>query len=426
MPDRPNILFVFTDQQHFGSISALGCEHARTPAMDRLVAEGVAFGEVYATDPVCAPCRSSFFTGRMPCETGVWKNELGLIDSLPTLGQWIGDRSDYRRIYAGKWHLIDCKTYDIPGFDVISTGVNCEGNLSDTTITRAAEAYLRRHDRNEPLLMVVSYQQPHDVCGWITLNADPSAALRHPEIADRLPPLPPNAEPVDGEPQRVGRKRGSQPSAKAPWSEQHWRYYLWCYYRQVEMVDTEIGRLLRTLDETGLADETVVIFTSDHGEGLGRHELVTKSMPYDETARLPLVIRHPGRVAPGRRDDAHLVSALDVFPTICDYAGVDPPAELLGRSIRPLAEGRDAPGREYVIAACDQGEGRLVRTARHRYVAFRNDPNEMLFDLAADPGETTNLAADPTHADALAYHRRLLREWEARMAYTPDAPRYYD
>jgi arylsulfatase A-like enzyme len=146
--------------------------------------------------------------------------------------------------------------------------------------------------------------------------------------------------------------------------------------------------------------------------------MVLKNYLYDEAARVPLVVSCPDRMREDRRDRAHLVCGLDVMPTVCDYAGVETPGGVKGRSLRPLLQGDDVQWHEFVASEV-QKTGRMIRTDRHKYVTYEGDPVEQLFDMRADPGETRNLAPDATHADTLEAHRKLLRDWEAGLDRAP-------
>jgi arylsulfatase A-like enzyme len=205
-------------------------------------------------------------------------------------------------------------------------------------------------------------------------------------------------------------------------SDEQWRYYLYIYYRQVEMLDAEVGRLLDALDDTKQAKNTVVIFTADHGDGRGRHMNVSKWYPYEESVKVPMLLSCPDRMEAGLRDTTHLVSGLDVMSTVCDFAGEAPPPHALGRSLRPLAEGRRVDGwREFVVADTHV-VGRMLRTPCYKYVRYENDPIEQLFDMQADPWETVNIAEETRVADVMAQHRRLLDDWEGRLQNVEPTP----
>jgi len=413
---KPNFLFLITDQQGLDTLSALGCQHVATPSLDRLAERGTAFLESYSSNPLCSPARSGMFTGRPTLETGVVVNNRPIRSTIPNMGQWLRQQG-YETLYAGKWHLPSSYTPSIPGFHVIATGINGQGGVCDAGVSRACQGYLRSRgggrsgQGKKPFLLVASFLQPHDVCQFVSMHAASGEMVFYDQVADELPPLPANHRYDAREPAKV--RRHPRPA----WSEKQWRYYLWNYYRMVEMVDAEIGRVLQALEDSGEADNTVVVFTADHGEGRGRHQLVTKNYLYDEAAKVPLIFAGPGRVAQGK-DTTHLVSGLDILPTVCDYAGIQPPANVRGVSLRPLLEGKSAPAREFVPAEVTV-TGRMIRTQRYKYIAYKNDPVEQLFDMQADPGETKNLAADAKLASVLKDHRKLLADWEARLDVAP-------
>jgi len=286
-------------------------------------------------------------------------------------------------------------------------------------VARAAEGFLRsRRPGDPPFFLNVGLLQPHDCCYWVFEHGDDAVRTRIGPLPEDLPPLPPNHAPPAPEPALVRERRGEK-SAHARWSERQWRWYLWNYYRMVEMADGAMGRVLDALEETGLMENTVVIWSADHGDGLGRHSLTSKMFLYEEAVRVPLVVVGPGRLGGGRRDCLHLVSGLDIAPTLCEFAGVEPMPKARGLSLKPLVEGRSPPNwREFLVAET-HGTGRMVRTPEYKLITYRGDPVEQLFDLRSDPGETANLAGDPARADLLrALHDRL-QEWERRLEVRP-------
>jgi len=420
--DRPNLLLIITDQQHIDTIAAGGCRHVQTPALDRLARRGVSFTRSYTANPVCSPARSAIFTGRTTTETGVYVNGKHIRPGMPNLGEWFSEHTDYETLYAGKWHLPRTHQNEIEGFTVLHTGIGGQGNLGDTGTSRACEAYLRNRTAQRPFLLVASFLQPHDICEWLRINTANPDRLRYPELLDELPALPDNFEFDTREPQYLNETRRTRDPAKGGWGRQQWRYYLWSYYRHIEMVDGEVGRLLQAIEETGEAENTVIVFTSDHGEGLARHQMVRKSSPYDEASRVPLLVSWPGHVSEDRTDAAHLVTGMDIMPTLCDYAEIEPPPAVRGKSLRPLLEGKPISWHDYIVTEMPGNRARLVRTERYKYVSYANDPVDLLFDMRDDPGETKNLAADPQYASVVADHRTLLRQWESRLDVVPDLP----
>lgn len=423
-PTEPvNILLIITDQQHFDTIAAGGCPYVTTPAFDKIKTSGLSFKMSYTTNPVCSPARSSIFTGRMPSETGVYKNQLSIRADIPNLDQWFSQETNYETIYSGKWHTPSSYQRNIDGFTVINTGIGGQGNLCDTNTSRACEGFLWNRTNTEPFLMVAALLQPHDICEWLRLNTYVPAELRYPELAGQLPALPDNFNFDPNEPAAVINRRASTDPAKGGgWSEEHWRYYRYCYYRHIEMVDAEIGRILQALEDTGHAQDTLIVFTSEHGEGMGHHQWVRKSCLYEETANIPLIFSLPGHILENQVDTTHLVSGIDIMPTLCDYAGIAPPPGGLGKSLKPLLEGTPVPWRAFLVSEVKSNTGRMVRTERYKYITYVDDPVEQLFDMQTDPGETVNLAADPQHASTLSAHKEMLRAWETQMDVAPDLP----
>ena len=413
---RPNLLLILCDQMGLDAVAALGYADAKTPNLDRLVGGGTTFMESHSTNPVCSPARSSIMTGRMPVETGVVTNGRPIHKSCPNLGQWLGAKG-YETVYCGKWHLPGGYQPKIEGFTVLPAGQG-QGDLSDTAVSNACTAWIKSHAvRSDPFLMVASFMQPHDICYWGNARANrmpENLPLPFERLRDKLPQLPPNHKSRPKAPKQLAARFVDY------YTEDMWRYYLYIYARQIEMLDADVGRLLDALEATEQADDTVIIFTSDHGDGRGRHSHVSKWYPYEEAVKVPMIVSAPGRVAAGRKDTTHFVSGVDVMPTMCDYASIAPPENCRGLSLRPLLEGKKPPAwRDYVVADY-MAAGRLVRSPKYKYVWYRDDPVEMLFDMQADPWETKNLYQDPKLADVLAQHRKMLAEFEATL--TPVAP----
>ena len=420
---QPNLLFIHSDQQHASAISALGSvfgnepDRFETPNLDRLVSRSVVFTESYSANPVCCPARTCWFTGRTSCENGVVMNSVPIAADMPDMGQWLGARG-YEAHYAGKWHI---PNRDLAGsFNVLTAGCG-QGEHGDAAVSAAAEGFLRNYSSDKPFFLSLGYLQPHDICYWIMAHHHGVSELPYPEIADQLPRLPENFEfdPAEPETFRRVRRDGASKSRWGAWSETQWRYYLWAYYRHVEMVDAEIGRVMRALEDSRHADDTVVIFTSDHGEGLARHQTVLKGFLYDEAARVPMMISCPNRFEP-RIDTNKLVSGLDVTPTLCELAGVDAPPRVRGRSLVGPASETHGAWRDFLVS--ESGiTGRMLRTADRKLIRYSGDETKQLFDLSADAGESRNLANSSAHADELAYLERQLDDWESHLNPVPTA-----
>ncbi len=412
---RPNVLLIMTDQQSNAALSANGNPYLQTPAMDSLVAEGVSFIQSYATYPVCSPARSSLMTGRMPHETGVRQNGEAIVAGMPTMGEHFRTHG-YETHYAGKWHLPG-GFGDPPGFEKLIGGDSLGANM-DEPLANACIEFLVEEPR-EPFLLVASFMNPHDVCHWIRGHE----GSRSYDSTSQFPPPPGNLWRDPNEPEYMQHHREANYNRMSnslhisgEWKADDFRHYLHDYYRMVEQVDRQIGRVLSTLRFRGLAENTVVAFTSDHGEGMGAHRWTQKAAFWEETARVPLIIAGKGVERRGVVDDRALVSGIDVLPTLCDYAGVPVPDGVRGRTLRPVINGDSWPRTHVVCELSHFGDkdrqGRMVRTARYKYVVFSGGERpEQLFDLQLDPGEVNNLAYRPDGKADLATHRALLREW---------------
>ncbi|BDD11432.1 sulfatase (plasmid) [Fulvitalea axinellae] len=419
---KPNILYIFTDQQHINTISAFGNRWLNTPSLDFLASKSTSFEESYCSNPVCGPCRGSIFTGRTPSSAGVYRNGAGIHKSVPNMGQWFRQESDYETFYIGKWHLPGYYTDKIPGFKTLNTGWGGQGTISDTAKSMAAEAFLNNYSGKKPFLLPVSFMQPHDVCEWLRINMKAHSELPYTVPEDQLPELPENFKANIGEPELLKNRRSKNEPAQGGWSERHWRYYLWSYYRQVEMVDAEIGRILNALYTSDRWKDTLVIFNSDHGEGLAHHATVRKSTPYDETCKIPFMASLPGEIPEGKVNSTDLVSCLDLMPTLCDFAGIKSPEKLDGANLRPLLQGKAAPEREFVPIEIEDNLGHVIRTKDFKYVAYKADRNEMLFDMRNDPGEKKNLISDSRYGADISALRKLHGQWLRDRELAPNVP----
>jgi arylsulfatase A-like enzyme len=447
-PARPNFLFIIADQQNIGALSAAGNPWLKTPAEDSIAAKGTRFTKSYCTNPLCSPSRSSLFTSRMAHETGVntndWSEEqlkkfhpegvatgrlapvppqARLPEGMPSMGS-LFRAAGYETAYSGKWHLpvgypayskkADQKT--IPGFDVLPMSGEMTKDRGDSGLyldVHAADAAVsflgKPHEK--PFVLVCSILNPHDICHYPE-NPETFDALC--DANAPLPPVPPNLNALTHEPEALASSREGYNKARgiSAWTDEGWRKYRASYYRLTEIADAHVGRVLAALEQSHLASNTIVIFTADHGELMGAHKLVTKMKLYEESAAVPLLISAPGVTATARVNDTHLVSGLDILPTMCDYAGIPAPDSFEGRSLRPVLEGKTAPWRDFVISAVTDKSARMLRTSQYKYVVYGNGGNpEQLFDMDADPYEMKNLAADPSLKDVLSSHRRMLAKW---------------
>ena len=433
---RPNILFIMTDQQFADAMSCrMGKQYLSTPVMDGLAANGTLFTRAYSANPLCMPLRNSLFTGRYPHETRVTRNAApqgGLdVKEFVNMGTYFRN-AGYETGYSGKWHLcFDAKDASVHGFEIMQSRGNGD---HDAGVTDGAVQFLaRKHEK--PFLLVASFLNPHNICEWARRLAGREQRLSCGEIGeapplDRLPPPPANLAPPKNEPDGMTLMRQGYHASDAfpvgKFTADDWRKHRWGYYRMIEKVDAQIGKVLDALRKAGQEDRTLVIFTSDHGECAGAHGFNQKTVLYEESARVPLILSCKGRTPPGATDKL-VNTGVDILPTMLDFAGLEIPKKLPGRSLLALALGKPAPAwRDYVVVEDDMGQagevdglkpamqGRMVRTERYKYCVYScGNRRESLVDLQADPGEMNDLAADPACRPILLEHRGLLRKFAA-------------
>ena len=439
--DRPNILFIMTDQQSAHMMSCTGNEWLKTPAMDRLAASGVRFERAYACNPVCAPNRFSLQTGLMPSVIGMGRNGDSK-NSLVTEGMIrnsLGNlfkRAGYETVYGGKVHLPRKMN------DVRSLGYRVLTRNSRQELADACADFLKG-EHSRPFFLFASFINPHDICFMAindfrrseggspmgSVDSQTCEGLLEPIrksgnieafVKKHCPPLPDNYEIPANEPECITTKytttRSFREWARRNWTETDWRLHRWVYCRLTEMVDAKIVKLLDAVEEAGLQDNTLIVFTSDHGDMDSAHKLEHKTVLYEESVRIPFIMSCKGFIPAGRIDKAHFVSnGLDLLPTLCDYAGIKTPAGLTGRSVRRLAEEKPVPDwRDHIVV--ESQNGRMLRTKRYKYCIYDSGANpEQLTDLERDPGEMQNLAGRTEYKATLEEHRRLLKEWTSRV-----------
>jgi arylsulfatase A-like enzyme len=466
MSAPPNIIFLHTDQHTYDAISAYGNQWLSTPNIDRLHRNGVSFTRAYCTDPVCVPARTSWMTGRYSSETGSPFNGGSLHNDIPDLGQWL-NRNGSDAFHTGKWHVEGREVTD--SFKTLYHGATrigaSAGEFYDAAVTHSVVEFLsRRAGSNEPerpFFLQIGFVNPHDVCQYehnFETKLIPDLVEQGILAESELPPLPANHLYDDNEPmiQRVVRRDDAcaihWPILRRTrtWSELLWRGLLWALYRFIEKVDAEIGVVLDALEAAGLADDTLILFAADHGEAAGQHQMFQKFTLYEESIRVPFIaacLGGPGtrvRLPKGTFDREHFVSGVDVFPTVCDYAGVPVPEGLPGLSLRPLLEaaaadttGSSQAWRDFAFVESNYW-GRAIVGERYKYITeYRPKEDEdyvppgpgdaplgieQLFDLETDPGETRNLASAPQLAAVVEECRAQLAAVEKTLHRRPVLP----
>ncbi len=455
-PTRPNIVFIFTDDHGVQAISAYGSRINETPNIDRLAHEGMIFRNAFVTNAICAPSRAVILTGKYSHVNGQLTNEETFDGSQQTFPKLL-QRAGYETAIFGKWHLKSEPT----GFDhwqvLVGQGpyynppirsaqgtTAIAGYTTDIITDLAIDWLASRRDAGKPFMMMVQHKAPHR--RWdpgpdhLTMYDDvtlPEPATLFDDYAGRgsaakqqtmriardlderdlklVPPEELTPEQLEVWNQAYDPKNDAFREANLTGDDLvRWKYqrYLKDYLRAVASVDDNIGRLMEHLDASGLTDNTIVIYASDQGWYLGEHGWFDKRWMYEESLRMPLIVRWPNTVAPGSEATA-MVSNLDLAETFLDIAGVasvDIPPDMQGRSLNPILQGTTPPDwrtsfyyhyYEYP-GPHDVARHYGVRTERHKLIYFYTLDEWELYDLEKDPNELVSVYDDPEYADIVA------------------------
>ena len=426
-PKKPNIIYIFTDQQHANMMSCAGNQWVKTPAMDFIAENGVRFTRAYCANPVSVPSRTSMITGRF-CgafndKNGNQARENDLALTIPAISDEVRNttlpaylqKAGYDVFYGGKVHLAKPLQPQNLGATIISTDER-EGLAAD-----AAEFLKQKHEK--PFYLTLSFINPHDICFMALRDYTTSPlernyvgratkeisalekSLQIPEgISEEeffnkyCPPLPPNFEPQQGEPEAVRKLlqiRDFRMQAREKYDEKRWRMHRWAYARLTEQVDAQIQTVLNALIETNQLENTVIIFSSDHGDMDAAHRMEHKTALYEESAGIPFMVMWKNQIKGGRVDSTHLISnGLDLLPTVCDFAGIKAVADPRGRSVRPLLEQTKTDWRKSL--GVETEIGRMVVTEdKLKYIKYDAvGIEEQLIDLKSDPFEMTHVTND--------------------------------
>lgn len=465
---RPNIIFIITDQQRFDTINAAGFDFVDTPNLDRLMKEGVSFNQCHITAASCAPARASLFTGHYPHTTGILKNadtwKRGWIENLRSSG--------YQTCNVGKMHtwpmqtemgfdqryVVENKDRYLEGryfYDEWDKALRARGlvkqqrelyrqledykdrlgafewNLDedmhpDVFVGNLASWWIRQFPVTKPLFLQIGFPGPHP-------PYDPIPRYAEPYLNRDLKIAPVLQEDLDNQPKPFKTLRVHntevdhdsvvhqlEPSDEA---RQRQRAY---YLANMTMIDEKIGEILEALDEKGYMDNSIIIFTSDHGDCLTDHGHSQKWTMYDTITRVPMIVWAPGKYEGGKTVEG-LVQAMDIGPTILEMAGVPVPSPMAAKSLLPILEGKDNADeciRDAVYAEqardgnfTDSDFMTMVRTDDWKLVHFLDEPWGQLFDLKNDPEENFNLWDSEEHAEQKQALLANLREWRIRDGF---------
>lgn len=455
MSDRPNIILIVADQWRRDCLGVAGHPVVQTPHLDRLAQDGVRFSKTYAAVPSCIPARASLLTGLHQRHHG----RVGYRDGIPwtypvTMGS-VFSQAGYHTQAVGKLHvtparnllgfhnvvlhdgylhydrrrepmltvnddyLADLRLRHGPAADYIDSGVGCNGYVVNpwpydimlhptAWVTTQAIDFLRRRDPTKPFFLNVSYHRPHP-------PLDPPQAYL--DIYRDIP-LPP---PVMGD--WAGRDdlpnesaMRSSPESPHVHSEQQRDRARRAYYAQCTFIDHQINRLITALLEHHVWDNTAIVFVSDHGEMLFEHGLVAKSLPYESSAGVPLIVRPPARMGiQGGLTVDRPVELRDVLPTLCDLAGIPIPTEIDGASVMPFIRGEQPAWRNWLHGEHERGalSNHWMTDGKMKYCWFSQTGAEQLFDLTVDPLECHDLS-DERPEELLIWRARLVQELDGR------------
>jgi arylsulfatase A-like enzyme len=386
---RPNLLFILTDGWRAQSLPSAGDPNLLASNLARLAREGADCRRAYTSYPVCCPSRAAILTGKSPRAAGVVRNHSLLPLDQPTMSAAL-QRAGYRTGYIGKWHL---DGHDNPGFVP-------RDRRRGFDYWAACNVDHRHYDftyfRDDPTPIVApGFAPDHQTDLAIDFLRQPGPAPFYLYLSFVAPhaPLTPPALHATYDPSALRLRSNVPPPAAAKTRQDLAGYYGLC-----SAVDGNVGRLLKELDDRSLARDTVVVFSSDHGETLGSHGLDEIDQPYEEATRIPLLIRYPRRIRPGAIDA--LISNVDYAPTLLSLCGVQPPAAMQGRNLTPLLTrraGRSQPA-VYAEGAVEQSnQWRMVVSGNIKLVADANLRPTQLYDLTRDPYEQENLVTSPSH-----------------------------
>ena len=444
--DRPNLLYIHSDQHTPDVLGCYGDPHVATPNLDWLASQGTMFRNCYCPSPICVPSRMSMLTGQHPYQNEVWTNEHGLNSSIPTLAHSLG-AAGYRPVLYGRMHSLGPD--QLRGYAERYVGDH-EGNflggpptdrgflqgandperkslersgsgqsayqLHDEIVAAGAVDYLKRYaidrragQQTEPFNLSVGFMLPH--APYVARRAD------YEQYEDKLP-LPAKPKPFAEEEHPFLRWWRRETEIEVV-SEAEARRARAAYWALVTVVDNLIGQILHVLHEHDLLANTLIVYTSDHGDMLGEHGLWWKHVFYEESVKVPLIVSWPGQLPAGRQLD-HVVSALDVTATILDGLGAPALPNGSGRSLMPMLRGEavaweDVAYSEYCSDQFAPAGGvyqRMIRQGDWKLIYYHGEPPQ-LFNLAQDPDELHNRAGDPDcQAILAALSARVLRDWD--------------
>ncbi len=428
-----NILLILCDQLSASALESYGNPFNDAPNIKSLADNGVVIENAYTTCPLCQPARASLWTSLYPHQTGVLSNLpdqgfKGISNDTVTMGDSFSNHG-YECVHFGKRHdygtLRGFKCYDEVQIhiDRHNEAINYDyETFLDENTTRQIEDYFNQESKDRPFFAVADLQNPHNICGYIGENEDGYMDFGEDTI---LPELPSNyyRDMSEDRPEFLrylccAHRRQSQ---TVGWGDEDYKHYLYAYHHYIHIVDKQVGRILEALGKTGQRENTMIVFISDHGEGMAAHGLVTKyGSFYEETNRIPIFFTG-NSVSVGSRISG-IASLIDIFPTLLDYAGIETPPKLEGISLYSQIIGnKSITDRQYAIGQWyDEFDGyripgRMYADERYKYTVYNDikygqgviikQTQEELYDMVCDRIEMNNRAQDKTMVNVLYEYR---------------------
>jgi len=446
-PTRPNILYIMSDDHAAQAIGCYGSRINRTPNLDRIAREGMRFDSCLVTNSICTPSRAAILTGKYAHVTGV-KTFVPLDRNAVTLAQLL-HAAGYYTAAVGKWHLmVEPVGFDdysvLPGqgryfdpefiekknvtspveqWNTAPRTVN-PGYVTDVITDKVLDYLEHGRPKDHPFLMLYHHKAPHDTWQYDAKHADlytdpiPEPATLFDDYATRASALSTTTQKI-GQLHTLYEAETGHLEGRARKSAQY-QEYMRRYLRCVASVDDNVGRVLDYLDRSGLAENTIVIYTSDQGFFLGEHGLYDKRFMYEDSLRMPFLIRWPGHIAPGsvNRD---LVLNVDFAPTLLDCAGAAVPADMQGRSFRSILEGhtpanwRTAMYYRYYFSHFETEPHYGVRTLDRKLIHYPRTGEWELFDLTSDPNELRNVYDESRYTDDVQQLKAMLDQLRTEL-----------
>ena len=425
----PNVILIISDQWSTKVSDGSGNydNGIETPSLDNLASEGIRFTESYSTYPLCTPARASLFTGLYSHNNDVGFNLrkdsiLMKANLIPTLGKSF-KMAGYDVAYFGKEHAGGYGYASATEFGSMTHsdgGMLAEGSAYDPIFTQDAVHYIKNKEVEKPFFMTLSLINPHDICrvlGGKVAGATFADAI-HFARTDEEPYLRFQPRPDLPKNHNVSYEKGMILHDDFMYKESfdldkdQWKRFISTYQLLIENTDKHIGQLLESIDKKGIKENTIVLFTTDHGEMAGSHKLIAKTTFYEESSKTPVIIRYPKMINPKSINNNALIGTIDIMPTLLDLAGVSIPDEIDGRSFKNEILNPNSNTNFDILFSQNQF-GRMVRYDNYKYVrsVVYGLKYEILYDIKNDPLESKNLVNIEEHKNPLSKGRKLLDDW---------------